>query len=310
MTVAAIDIGSNTIKLLVAGADAAGLPRAVAQHTLEVRISAGIGAEGSSRLREGSMHAGVEAIAELLEAARAHQPRVTRIVATSAVRDAVNRQAFASLLRERLGVELEVLSGPQEARLIARGIGTDPALAAFPAFSVIDLGGGSLECIRYRERVLEQAVSLQIGAVRMTERHVPDAEAPFPAAARERIHRAVLDALDASRFAFIAGAPLVAAGGAATVTRAILAAKAGRDILRFDPRMPAAALQELLDEVSPLTLRQREALEGLPRNRADIYPAALVILLACARTAGAAALIHSFHNLRWGLAAELLETTL
>ena len=172
---AVVDIGSNSIKLLVAAPGPPGGPelRVLFQETLETRISGGLGQDNSS-LGEAGLAAGVQAVARLLEMAGPYAPTHRRFVATSAVRDAQNRADFAARILAATGAPLEILSGDDEALLIARGIRTDPALGGAQEFCLLDLGGGSLECIRYAAGKIEQAVSLQLGAVRLTEKFVPE----------------------------------------------------------------------------------------------------------------------------------------
>jgi exopolyphosphatase/guanosine-5'-triphosphate,3'-diphosphate pyrophosphatase len=171
--VAVIDIGSNSIKLLVASRDAEGRIATLASRTLDARISAGISQE-APELTEESMQRGIGAIRELLAVAAPLSSRQTILVATSAVRDAVNGQVFRERVRQATGQAIRLLSGEEEANLIGRGLTCDPALADLRDFYVFDLGGGSLECLAFRDRRIEQAVSLQLGCVRLTEQFVRD----------------------------------------------------------------------------------------------------------------------------------------
>jgi exopolyphosphatase/guanosine-5'-triphosphate,3'-diphosphate pyrophosphatase len=164
--VAVIDIGSNSIKSLVAKR---GNPIEVIHQGLhETRISSGI-SQTRPALTEAAMQAGTESVARLYQDTRQWPCQATAIVATSAVRDAANRANFAERIRQATGHPLTILSGEHEAQLIGRGLSADPALHGFDAFSHLDLGGGSLECINYRDGELTQAISLQLGAVRLTE---------------------------------------------------------------------------------------------------------------------------------------------
>src|SRR5207249_1268753 len=103
----------------------------------------------------------------------------TVLVATSAVRDGQNGDAFCRRIHAVTGHAVRVLSGEEEANAIGRGLTTDPALQDTRDFYVFDLGGGSLECLAFRERRIEQAVSLQLGCVRLMEKLVVDSESPF-----------------------------------------------------------------------------------------------------------------------------------
>jgi exopolyphosphatase/guanosine-5'-triphosphate,3'-diphosphate pyrophosphatase len=145
---AVIDIGSNSIKLLVAtpGPNVGLELRVLFQKTLETRISGGLGND-KSKLSESGIAAGVGAIKQLLDLAQPFAPTIYRIVATSAVRDAQNCADFAARVQTVTSTPIEILSGEDEALLIARGIQTDSALKGVKEFCIADLGGGSLECI-------------------------------------------------------------------------------------------------------------------------------------------------------------------
>jgi exopolyphosphatase/guanosine-5'-triphosphate,3'-diphosphate pyrophosphatase len=168
-SVAIIDIGSNSIKVLVAARDAAGIVQALKSQTVEARISAGI-SQAEPRLSEDGMARGLAAIQDLLATAAPFSPAKTILVATSAVRDAVNGPDFRARVQAATGHEIRILTGDEEANGIGRGLTSDPALVDLQDFYVFDLGGGSLECLLFRERAITQAVSLQLGCVRLTER--------------------------------------------------------------------------------------------------------------------------------------------
>jgi exopolyphosphatase/guanosine-5'-triphosphate,3'-diphosphate pyrophosphatase len=304
-----VDIGSNSIKILVAAAPATGgAPpgpelRALFQETIEARISGGIGQE-HARLGEAGMAAGVSAITRLLEMAAPFRPTHRLIVATSAVRDAGNRADFTARVRAATGADIAVLSGEDEALLIARGIQTDPALRGATEFSIMDLGGGSLECIRYAHGAIEQAVSLQLGAVRLTENFVPNASDPFPAAARAAVADETRRAVRASGFRFADGGPMVVSGGAFTVARAILAQRRGiTDKSAWPAELTRADLAALLDEIAALPAAARARIPKLTPERADIMPTALTTILTMLELAGVEHVVHSFNNLRFGVAA-------
>jgi exopolyphosphatase/guanosine-5'-triphosphate,3'-diphosphate pyrophosphatase len=305
--IAIVDVGSNSIKLLVAARGAGGALEARAVRTLEARISAGISGE-TPRLGAEGMQRGVAAIQALLTEARNWAPRRTLLVATSAVRDAANGAEFAAAVARATGEALRILSGAEEAALIGRGLLCDPALAALRDFSVFDLGGGSLECLAFADRQMRQALSLPLGCVRLTERFVLEASAPLPSSAERAIRAHVAAALLGSGFRFgPAGVTAaVGTGGTLTTVRAIRAAAAGIRLDQTDPEVTVAELGALTRRLGALPLTERQAVAGLPRKRADVFPAALVTLLALAECGGIASFRHSFYNLRWGLAAESL----
>ncbi len=305
--IAVIDIGSNSIKLLVAARDAGGNLQALLQQTLDVRISAGLGRE-RPRLGEEGIARGLAAIQELIAAAGSHSPAQTILVATSAVRGAENGADFCARVLATTGQAVRILAGAEEANLIGRGLLCDPALVDFQDFYVFDLGGGSLECLTFRQRRIEQELSLALGCVRLTERFIPDPAAPITAAATTALALHVRDELKKSGFRFNLGsAGAVFTGGSMTSVRAINGAMHGVALADTPPVVSADTLAALVEEVLPLTLGQRQNIPGLPAARADVFPAALITMLTVAEYGLISHFHHSLHNLRWGVAAEAMR---
>lgn len=306
--VAVIDIGSNSIKILVAARSADGRLVAKKLRTIEARISAGLSA-AQPRLGAEGMTRGVAAVAELALDAQAFSPERTIVVATSAVRDAANGAEFCAKVQEKTGLAVRILSGEEEANLIGRGLLCDAQLAGEQDFYVFDLGGGSLECLAFQHRKVAQAESMPLGCVRLTEKLVPDAAAPFPAEAQAAIAALVRKTFAEARFSLALHAAAVGTGGTLTTVRAILAAKDGKVLDAVPPALTTAQLREMLQGVGSLALADRKKIPGLPPGRADVFPAALATLIAVADLGGFEAYRHSVYNLRWGLAAEALGAT-
>jgi exopolyphosphatase/guanosine-5'-triphosphate,3'-diphosphate pyrophosphatase len=307
-TVAVVDIGSNSIKVLVARRTGNGGIESLAMRTIDARISAGISRQ-SPRLSEEGITRGVEAVRALLNDAAKFSPERIAMVATSAVRDAENGGEFRARVRAATGHEIRILTGDEEANLIGRGLTCDPALRGLRDFYVFDLGGGSLECLAFRDRRIEQAVSLQLGCVRLTEKFVRDASQPFAAAEGERIVEHTREIIARSGFAFSlpAGAVAIGTGGSVTTLRAILGAREGKAFDDTDAVVPIGDLRDALTWIASLPLAQRKEISGLPAARADVFPVALATLLAVAELGGFAAYHNSVYNLRYGLADEALN---
>lgn len=309
-SVAVIDIGSNSIKILVATRSADGRLAPLKTRTIDARISAGI-SKAAPRLSEEGMARGLDAIIALLAEAAPFAPAHTVLVATSAVRDALNGPDFRERVRAATGHVIRILTGDEEANLIGRGLTCDPALAALRDFYVFDLGGGSLECLAFRDRRIAQAVSLQLGCVRLTERFIADSTAPFaePAASTIPHHTRVTVTASGFTFSLPVGSVAVGTGGTVTTVRAILAARAGTTLEQTDPLVTLAQLRELLAWLAPLPLAQRKTIAGLPPARADVFPTALATIIAIAELGGFDAYRNSLYNLRYGLAAEAFENS-
>jgi exopolyphosphatase/guanosine-5'-triphosphate,3'-diphosphate pyrophosphatase len=306
--VAVVDIGSNSIKMLAAARGRTTALAELAQRTEETRIGTGITGR-PPRLAEAAMDRAAASVRRLLAHASPFAPRATKIVATSAVRDAANRAAFAGKILAATGHPLTVLTGGEEARTIGRGIACDPGLRAPPAFYAFDLGGGSLEILAFAEGRVRRAASLPLGCVRLTEHCVPDPRHALPEAAKERIRTHVRDALGPAAFAFDLPAPAfgVFTGGTVTTLRLLAAAAAGVGLDSTSATIPLAEVDALAERFASMDLGQRLAVPGMPARRADVLPAALFTLGEVARAAGVTALRHSFYNLRYGIADEMLE---
>jgi exopolyphosphatase/guanosine-5'-triphosphate,3'-diphosphate pyrophosphatase len=304
--VAVIDIGSNSIKLLVATRVIGGAVEAVQFRTLDARISAGI-SQAVPRLSEEGMVRGLDAIQTLLADAAPFAPVSTVLVATSAVRDAQNGAEFRERVIAVTGHTIRILSGDEEANLIGRGLTCDPALAHLRDFYVFDLGGGSLECLAFRDRRIEQAVSLQLGCVRLTEKFIHDPALPLQKSEASTLAVQVRDELKRSGFRFaLSSPPAVFTGGTISTVRLIKAARHGVSFDDTPSTIGVDTLHELLDELAPLTLAQRREIPGMPAARADVFPAALITVIALADYANIDRFQHSLYNLRWGLAADAL----
>jgi exopolyphosphatase/guanosine-5'-triphosphate,3'-diphosphate pyrophosphatase len=305
-TVAVIDIGSNSIKVLVAARAPSGGVTALKSRTIDARISAGI-STADPRLGKDGMARGLEAIRALLQEAAPFAPVRTILVATSAVRDARNGADFQEHVRAATGHDIKILTGDEEANLIGRGLTCDPALTALRDFCVFDLGGGSLECLAFEDRNIRQAVSLQLGCVRLTEKFLPDPTAPFTREAAHAMAEHTRAVVSGSGFTFIR-APAIGTGGTVSTVRSILAARGGTTFAQSEPVVAVADLRALLAEFGALPLSARRQVVGLPPQRADVFPAALTTLIALAELGGFDAYRNSLFNLRYGLAARALES--
>jgi exopolyphosphatase/guanosine-5'-triphosphate,3'-diphosphate pyrophosphatase len=307
-SVAVIDIGSNSIKILVAARDAAGGLSSRHYRTIDARISAGI-SRAEPRLTAEGMARGLEAIRSLLADAATHSPTKIILVATSAVRDALNGAEFIAQVLAATGHPIRLLSGDEEANLIGRGLTCDPALGDLRDFYVFDLGGGSLECLAFRDRRIEQAVSLQLGCVRLTEKLVQDPTAPLT------IHQAIAIATytrdlirrSGFRFSLPPTATAIGTGGTFSAVRTIHGARDGHTLAETATNLPLASLCTLLDDLGKLPLVDRKKIPGLPPARADVFPAALATVITLAELGNFSAFENSLYNLRWGIAAEALD---
>ena len=300
--VAAVDCGTNTIKLLVADIDAAaGTQDSLVREMRIVRLGQDVDRTG--RLADEAVARVFAAVDEYAAIVAGHDVDAVRFVATSAVRDASNADVFASGVRERLGVAPEVVSGDEEAALSYDG--ATRALDDLPApVAVLDIGGGSTELILGDEhRHVTAARSLDIGSVRLTERLMPS----DPPTAREvdaatSVVDEALDTLPAYGVEVGDAKTLVGTAGTVTTVAAILL---GLD--RFDREMvhgasfSVAEVHGLAGRVLAMTAAEREGL-GVPAGRSDVIGAGALILDRVLRRSGADRLTVSDSDILDGIA--------
>ncbi|HLS74371.1 MAG TPA: Ppx/GppA phosphatase family protein [Actinomycetaceae bacterium] len=167
--VAAIDCGTNSIRLLVADLPRRGPLREIIRQMQVVRLGQGVDRTGI--LDPAALERTLAAVGDYAEVCAEHEVSEIRFIATSATRDAGNRHAFISGVRKAIGVEPEVVSGQEEAALSFAGAASVLAEGQERPLLVVDIGGGSTELVQ-GETVPQAAVSFDLGSVRVTERHL------------------------------------------------------------------------------------------------------------------------------------------
>jgi exopolyphosphatase/guanosine-5'-triphosphate,3'-diphosphate pyrophosphatase len=273
--VAAIDCGTNSIRLLVADVDAAGNLTELDRRMEVVRLGQGVDRTGELA---------PEALARTLAATRQYAAAIeaagvqrVRFVATSATRDARNRDEFFDGVRAALGVDVEVITGAEEAQLSFRGATGAVAEAHAGPFLVVDLGGGSTELVLGTGSV-DASVSMDVGSVRMTERHLhsdPPSAAEI-AAARADV-RAHLD--DAARAVPLAKtATLVGlAGSITTVTAHALGLPEYRRERVNQAELPVQAVLDSCAALVEAPRAERAAMGFLHPGRVDVIAAGALV---------------------------------
>jgi exopolyphosphatase/guanosine-5'-triphosphate,3'-diphosphate pyrophosphatase len=303
--VAAIDLGTNTVRLLVADvtARARGWRTVLAEQRV-TRLGEGLRTTGA--LGDAAAARTAAAVVEYVTRARGAGASHVAIAATSAVRDAANGRAFVAELARATGVDVRVISGDEEARLTLAGIvaGLGPLPGLVVAF---DIGGGSTEYILAREGVLVTAVSLQLGVVPLAERW------PFPGPVdppRYAALRADVDAQLARELpAAIATARvgmLVGTAGTVTTLAALDLGLADYDPARVQGHiLTRASIERQRRRLAALDVAGRAALPCLEPGRADLVVTGVAIVEATLRRLGCEHLVVSDWSLREGILAEL-----
>jgi exopolyphosphatase/guanosine-5'-triphosphate,3'-diphosphate pyrophosphatase len=301
MRVAAIDVGTNSTRLLVAEAAAGGF-RSLDRRMTITRLGEGV--DRRRTLAPEALERTLETIADYAAACGEYEVERLRVTGTSAVRDARNRTAFFSGVRSLTGRDPELLSGEAEARATFVGVRSD---LADDSILVVDIGGGSTELI-YGRAGPERLVSLDFGCVRMLEKHLAS-DPPSPAeldAMRAEV-TSVIDeakaALDVPR-----GARLV--GVAGTVTQ-LATLKAGLPV--EDPEVVHHSLlshgdvRRLARRLGSLPYEQRRRVKGLAAGRVDVIVAGAEILLSVLEAFDAPDVLVSEKDILDGLVLELLD---
>lgn len=302
--VAAIDCGTNSIRLLVADVDpAAGTLVDLVRSNEIVRLGHGVDATG--RIAPESMartFAAVERYAEVITALGAER---VRFIATSASRDAENRDEFVAGVRDRIGVEPEVISGDEEARLSFLGATRGLVDGAGAPYLVVDIGGGSTEFVLgTREPVA--ARSVDVGCVRLTERHLrhdPPTEAEIAAIVAD-VDAAIAQAaevvpLDQAR-------TLIGLAGSVTTTAALALGLEEYDGAAIHgTRVRAAEVAAISDRMLALDHAGRSVMQVIHPGRVDVLNAGILVLRRILDVTGLPEVLASEHDILDGIAWSL-----
>jgi exopolyphosphatase/guanosine-5'-triphosphate,3'-diphosphate pyrophosphatase len=304
--IAAIDIGSNSVRQIVADVTPDGGITVVDEMKAAPRLGADLDVTGV--LGTAAMERAVEAVGRMATLAR--QLGATRIeaVATSAVRDADNGAQFVARVRQEAGLELRIIDGAGEARLSYLS-----ALAHFDLgvgrTVVMDIGGGSLELALAAAGVLDDLVSLPFGALRLTERHLRDGSGPK---AMEKLRREVRDALkDVLSRRDWRGAQLIGSGGTFTNLAAIHLARRGMLVARnvHATSVPREEVEHILDVLAAMPPDERRGVAGLNPERSDLIVAGIAVAAEVMARIEARALSVSRYGIREGLLLEIARVT-
>ena len=297
--VAAIDCGTNSIRLLVADVIGDGLTDVVRRMEI-VRLGQGVDRTG--RLAPEAIERTRAALADYAAQVAELGAERVRMVATSATRDAANAEDFRSMVTTTLGVPPEVVSGDEEARLSFAGAVRGLPPSAVPPYLVVDIGGGSTEFVVGRDAP-ERALSVDLGCVRMTERHLHSdpPTATEIAAATADIESGVdkaIAAVDAARAATVVGL----AGSVTTVAGLALGLDAYRPERIHHARIARDDVARVTAELLATTRAQRLALPVMHPGRADVIGAGALVLRIVLDRLGAADVVASEHDILDGIA--------
>ena len=301
MRVAAIDCGTNSIRLLIA--DLTQNQLIDVSRRMEI-VRLGEGVDRTGRLAPAAIDRTRRAL--IGYAAEIAELGITdvRMVATSATRDATNAADFRAMVQAVLGIEPEVITGDEEARLSFTG--AVHGLDAEPPYLVVDIGGGSTEFVTGRS-TSEQAISIDIGCVRMTERHLKsDPPTPAEIAAAERDITAAVDLALAAVPGREAKTMLGLAGSVTTVTALALGLPTYDATAIHHARISYPEVAKVTADLLAATVAERRSLPVMHPGRADVIGAGALILRTIMERSAQPEVVASEHDIldgiAWGLA--------
>jgi exopolyphosphatase/guanosine-5'-triphosphate,3'-diphosphate pyrophosphatase len=303
--IAAIDIGSNSIRQIIADVGANGAIRVVDEIKAQPRLGAGV--QETGELSGGAMRHALEALQRMSTLARQLGCARIEAVATSAVRDAANGEAFLDLVREEAGLSVRLLDGREEARLSFLS-----ALAHFDLgvgrAVVMDIGGGSLELALSADGLIERLLSFPFGALRVTEHFLRGGPRRRSVAA---LRHAVRDAMRGS-FAVRdwRGAQVIGSGGTFTNLAGVVLARQGVQARSVHAtRVSRVDLEHILDVLLDMSPAERLQVPGLNPARADIIVGGLAVAAEVLARLDSRDLQVSAYGIREGLLLETARVT-
>jgi exopolyphosphatase / guanosine-5'-triphosphate,3'-diphosphate pyrophosphatase len=297
MKIGALDVGTNTVLMLVAETTPDGGARRVLDLARITRLGQGV--DHNHRLDPQAALRTLDTIAEFVAQARSAGAEKIVAVGTATLRDAADGEDFIRRVRERAGVELEIVSGETEAWLsylaVTRGLRLDPAQRLL----IIDIGGGSTEFIRAEPGAKLQVASLQIGSVRLTERIIHH----DPPTTREAADLRLAIDSELTGLGWNLETDLLV-GIAGTVTTVCAVAL---EMETYDPdrvhgyRLLRTEVERVLRLFGSMPLEERRKLKGLDPARADVIFAGTAILERVMSESGVSSITVSDQGARWGL---------
>lgn len=294
---AVIDLGTNSIKFIIAEKMPENSLRTIHEETVEVRIGTGISHSHPS-LEDSAMEKVCEAIVSLLQIKDHYKLDLVRIVATSAVREASNSNRLIDLIKTKTGIQLEILNGEKEAFYIGQAIQLNADYKKIGTLNSIDLGGGSLEWIYLKNNRLEKALSLPLGAVRITEQFIKDPSKTISQDTISLIEEHVKDIITKNKMVVSSLCPLLGSGGTFYILNQLLDQASSftkEDIQRLGLASSRLSLQERINHLE------------IPEKRADIIPAAFITVSCIMEYFSITHIEHSKSSLKFGILKEMLK---
>ncbi|MEO1534948.1 MAG: Ppx/GppA phosphatase family protein [Planctomycetota bacterium] len=307
---AAVDVGTNSIRLIIVDVAAAGTYRIIDDEKIITRLGRGSAIHGT--LEDDAIEESVEAIAKLVLIARSNSVDRLRLIATAAVRDAKNGQRVVELVESRTGETLEVISAETEATLAYRSVAAAFDLKTTDA-AVADIGGGSTEVVVCVQGMIEHVYTLPLGAVRLRERFGPcdDPQGDQLEATRRFVRKTIREHVERP-----ANAPqvLIGTGGTFTTLAAMSMHEAATtdraDLLPGTLRgheIQRDEIRHFTEAIRRMPVDRRTMIPGLSADRADIIVPGLVVIDRLMKRLGVNRLRVHDRGIRDGIVLEMIE---
>ncbi len=303
--IAAIDIGSNSVRQIIADVSPIGQIRVLDEMKAMPRL--GVGIDATRQLSPQAMDAAVAAVQRMATLATQLGAARVEIVATSAVRDADNAADFTTRVTAATGHPVRILSGEEEALLCFRS-----ALAHFELSvgrsAIMDIGGGSLEVVLAKDGLIERVASLPFGAVRLTERFLTPTIRPRRVRAlREYVREGIREALPVKDWR---GAQVIGSGGTFTNLAGMVLARQRVSVRSpHGTRVTRVDLEHILEWLQRLTSEERQRVAGLNPARGDIIVAGLAVAAEVLARFDPRDMLASGYGIREGLLLEAAQIT-
>ena len=299
MKIASIDIGTNSSRLLIAEYENKSY-REIKRDLITTRLGKGVDQTGT--LSYEAINRVVTAVMRFDRDIKKYNVEKINFVGTSALRDVDNSDELINLILQKTSLKLKVISGEEEAKLIYKGVSID---LPFNNFLIIDIGGGSTEFIWKNNNNLKFK-SLDIGAVRMTERYIKNPVSGLNYKIYRNMTEDIYKLLEHNLQLDIKKLPTVGVGGTITTLAAI---DQKMEYYNSDKihhyQLPGATVRKLLKNIFYMNLEQRKRLKGLNEKRADIILAGMVIVHALQNFIQFDKITLSEHDILYGLITDM-----
>lgn len=297
---AVIDLGSNSFKVSVVDVLQ---QKELGRQTESIRIFPEHG--DNAEMPPDKVTAATQAVGRLIAFAREKGAERIVLLGTSALRECTNLRVFSDALLKGTGIPLLIVSGEVEARLSSEGVRSDPDYTNYDRIVGFDLGGGSLEVFELHGKRCTRAKSLPLGSVRLTHSLLQGAQGIIGTSQQEYFQNKIIESLDnvvpvnAAETSMIIGA-----GGAFVVIAMYLEAIGEKPV---GGRLPVLRIRELKDKMCQQTPEQRRSTPGIPADRVDIMPAALLTICVLADLTKTESFYLSHRGVRHGMAQVLMR---